>query len=365
MKVAEVMRNALRTVGLAGLAAGALAQEKSIIPMPDPIPPPPPPFFRPADLREGEKPVAVASTNEIVEANGLFRRVRTTITFTNPNPRDFSGDLEFPVPDGATVCGYALEIDGAMIPGVVTEKEKARVAFESEKAKRVDPGIVEHVKGNVWKTRIFPLRPKTPRKASVDYIEPIAEGGALTLCEKDGDDIFVGERTAEAKPAETVADKIAAFAKGVILWDASGSAEALAPSWRKKLDALPDTGDWTLITFRDKCESADFTGKTALLQAVDAIAYDGGTDIGAGMWSAGAKHLPILLFTDEIDTLGLAAPQYEREGVIIASRGDAPARAVTVRKLAAGEKPPEGVEVKEGTLLATAWAANRVADLAV
>ena len=37
MKVAEVMRNALRTMGLAGLAAGALAQDKSIIPMPDPI----------------------------------------------------------------------------------------------------------------------------------------------------------------------------------------------------------------------------------------------------------------------------------------------------------------------------------------
>ena len=358
-------KTALYAFALSGVAAGASAQGKVI---PEPIPPPrppfPPPIFRPADLRADEKPVEVASTNEVLEANGLFRRVRTTITFTNPNPRDFSGDLEFPVPDGATVCGYALEIDGAMIPGVVTEKEKARVAFESEKAKRVDPGIVEHVKGNVWKTSIFPLRPKTPRKASVDYIEPLAEGGALTLCEKDGDDIFVGERTAEAaKPAETVADKIAAFAKGVILWDASGSAEALAPTWRKKLDALPDTGDWTLITFRDTLESADFTGKTALLQAVDAIAYDGGTDIGAGMWSAGAKHLPILLFTDEIDTLGLAAPQYEREGVVIASRDDAPARAVTVRKLAAGEKPPEGIEVKEGTLLATAWAANRVADL--
>ena len=370
MKVAEVMRNALRTVGLAGLAAGALAQEKSIIPMPDPIPPPPPPFFRPADLREGEKPVAVASTNEVVESNGLFRRVRTTITFTNPNPRDFSGDLEFPVPDGATVCGYALEIDGAMIPGVVTEKEKARVAFESEKAKRVDPGIVEHVKGNVWKTRIFPLRPKTPRKASVDYIEPLAEGGALTLCEKDGDDIFVGERTAEAKPAETVADKIAAFTNGTILWDASGSAEPFAAAWLKKLEALPENGKWALVIFRNEIEvaySRDYgLTKADILEKLRSLAYDGGTDLGKAVECLTTADLgcPALLFTDEIDTLGLDAPQYEREGVIIASRDDAPARAVTVRKLAADEKPPEGVELKEGTLLATAWAANRVADLA-
>ncbi len=357
------MNDKLLLVAAAALVACvATAQEKQILPPPGPVPPP---IFRPADLRAGEKPVAVAATNETVESNGLFRRVRTTITFTNPNPRNFSGDLEFPVPDGASVCGYALEIDGAMVPGVVTEKEKARVAFESEKAKRVDPGIVEHVKGNIWKTRIFPLRPETPRKASVDYIEPIAEGGALTLCEKDGDDVFVGERAAEAKAAgPTVADKIAAFTKGEILWDASGSAEASAPAWRKKLEALPDAGDWTLVVFRDVPAVEHVTDKTALLKAIDALVYDGGTDIGAALARPEIMDAPVLLFSDEIDTLGLAAPQYERANVVVASRDDTAPRAVTVRKLAKDEKAPAGIEVKEGRLLATAWAANRVQDLA-
>ena len=372
------IKKALYAFALSGVAAGASAQGKVIPgPIPRPLPPMPPPVFRPVDLRADEKPVEVVSTNEVVETNGLFRRVRTTITFTNPNPRDFSGDLEFPVPDGATVCGYALEINGAMIPGVITEKEKARVAFESEKAKRVDPGIVEHVKGNVWKTRIFPLRPKTPRKASVDYIEPIAEGDALTLCEKDGDDVFVGERGAEGKAAETIADKIAAFTNGVILWDASGSAEPFAAAWLKKLEALPENGKWILVVFRNEIEAFHSLNpahlearpdlsKKDLLEKLGSLAYDGGTDVGKAAESLSHADLAYsaLLFTDEIDTLGLAAPQYEREGVVVASRDDAPARTVKVRKLASGEKPPEGVEVKEGTLLATAWAANRVADLA-
>ena len=365
-------KTALYAFALSGVAAGASAQGKIIPgPIPHPLPPLPPPVFHPVDLRADEKPVEVAATNEVVETNGLFRRVRTTITFTNPNPRDFSGDLEFPVPDGATVCGYALEIDGAMIPGVVTEKEKARVAFESEKAKRVDPGIVEHVKGNVWKTRIFPLRPKTPRKASVDYIEPLAEGGALTLCEKDGDDIFVGERAAEVKPAESIASKIASFTNGTIIWDASGSAEPFAAAWLKKLEALPENGKWALVIFRNDIPDETYARdsgitKAEILKKLGSLAYDGGTDLGKAAECLTAADLgcPALLFTDEIDTLGLAAPQYEQEGVIIASRDDTPARAVTVRKLAAGEKPPEGVEVKEGSLLATAWAANRVADLA-
>ena len=372
-------KTTLYAAAITGMAAGVFAQEKSII-IPPPPRPIPPPIFRPVDLRADEKPVEVAPTNDVVADNGLVRRVRTTITFTNPNPRDFSGDLEFPVPDGATVCGYALEIDGAMVPGVVTEKEKARVAFESEKAKRVDPGIVEHVKGNIWKTRIFPLRPKTPRKASVDYIEPIAEGDALTLCEKDGDDIFVGERGSAGKAAETIADKIAAFSVGTILWDASGSAEPFAAVWCKKLDSLPENGKWTLVVFRNGplpdevihsrapglCEAKPDLSKKDLLEQIRSLAYDGGTDLGvaAKCLSSAEFSFPVLLFTDEIDTLGLEAPQYEREGVVIASRDDAPTRAVTMRKLVAGEKPPEGIEVKEGTLLATAWAANRVADLA-
>ena len=141
---------------------------KSIMPRPVP-----PPVIRPIDIRADEKPVSVETDGgTTVEDNGLYRRVKTTFTFTNPNSRPMSADFEFPIPAEATVCGYALEINGTMVPGVVCGKEKARVAFESEKAKRVDPGIVEHVKGNVWKTRIFPLRPKTPRKAEVEYIVP-------------------------------------------------------------------------------------------------------------------------------------------------------------------------------------------------
>ena len=122
--------------------------------MPRPIPGPvPPPIIRPVDLRADEKPVSVETDGgTTVEDNGLYRRVKTTFTFTNPNSRQMSADFEFPIPAEATVCGYALEINGTMVPGVVCGKEKARVAFESEKAKRVDPGIVEHVKGNVWKT---------------------------------------------------------------------------------------------------------------------------------------------------------------------------------------------------------------------
>ena len=346
---------------------------KSIMPRPVPVPVPPP-IVRPVNLRADEKPVEVeASAASIVEDNGLYRRIRTTFTFTNPNSRQMSADFEFPIPADATVCGYALEVNGTMVPGVVCGKEKARVAFESEKAKRVDPGIVEHVAGNVWKTRIFPLLPKKPRKAEVEYVVPLdATSASLpnVVYERDGDDVFVGERAAQATEPATMQEKIAAFTKGTIVWDASGSAASPSAAWRKKLEALPEQGEWSLVVFRNDCQTIPRVKKLAkekLLKEIDGLVYDGGTDIATALRLLGSADfpLPALLFTDEIDTLGLTAPQYDdRLDIVVASRDDVPARPITVRRLAKGEKLPDGVTVKEGKLLATAWAANRMKDLA-
>jgi tetratricopeptide (TPR) repeat protein len=325
----------------------------------------PPPVIRVVDLRADEKPVAVEQSETVVAENAFFRRVRTTFTFTNPNPRVMAGEFEFPIPEEAFVCGYFLQIGDEMVPGVVCEKEKARVAFENEVRKGVDPGIVEQVKGNVWKTRIFPLNANVPRKAVVDYVAPKADDAAAgVIYERDGDDVFAA--CAGEGDAKVEGDRIAGFSKGSILWDASMSAKPLAAAWRKKLESLPETGEWLFIPFRNKPDEARaFASRAELCAAIDALDYDGGTDIGRALECSGANSgSPVLLFTDEIDTMGLENPGYEEIScVIIASRGDAPRRPVEVRRLAKDEQVPEGVEVKDGALLATVWAARRMQDL--
>ncbi|MBR4523647.1 MAG: DUF2135 domain-containing protein [Kiritimatiellae bacterium] len=320
------------------------------------------------DRRADEKPVAIETSEQELEHNGLFRRVKTSLVFTNPNRRVMGGELEFPLPEGAVVCGYALEVGGVMVPGVVTAKDKARVAFESEKAKGVDPGLVEQVKGNRWKTRIFPLEPGRPRRAEIEWIAQV-EGGEVTgnreegtgeVYERDGDEIFAGRRG--DKLNDEAADAIGNFRQGVILWDGSRSAEGKADKWLAKLAQLPETGDWRLIVFRNDTEALAVSSRAELLAALAQVVYDGGTDIGQALTAAG--DAPTLLFTDEIDTLGLVRPRYESlANITIASR-ESVRRAIAVRKLNEGEAVPAGAEVRESRLLATVWAAERMADLA-
>ena len=345
------------------------AQSKSIVPRPHPIPLPPP-VIRIENIRADEKSVDVEKKESVVAENAFFKRVKTSFVFTNPNPRIMAGELEFPIPEGAFVCGYALEVNGEMIPGVVCEKEKARVAFENEIKKGVDPGIVEQVKGNVWKTRIFPLNSKTPRRAEVEYIAPKSTDNAPNVVyERDGEDVFVA--TVGKLEAKSVRDAIASFTKGTIIWDASLSAKPFAAAWRKKLEALPEKGEWALVVFSNDSQAYAKTfgfTKASLLGKIDEIIYDGGTDIAAALHrlsNSADFPRPALLFTDEIDTLGLDEPKYEEmAGVTVASRDDAPLRPVEVRKLAKGEKVPDGATAKESRLLATVWAARRMQDLA-
>ena len=153
---------------LLATASSALAQ---LLP-PDFLIPIPPPRIELADTNS--TPMQVQEMSVAASVRGLYATVETTLVFHNPNPRLLEGELVFPLPDGASVCGYALDVDGVLIDGVVVKKEKARVAFEAETRRRVDPGLVEHVKGNLYRTRIYPLPARGTRTIRLSYTAPLS-----------------------------------------------------------------------------------------------------------------------------------------------------------------------------------------------
>ena len=161
------------------VAQGVVSPDGQALPRPEP----PAPWIE-VPLESTDKPCTVDALDIDATVDGLHARVSTTITIRNPNARPISAPLAFPLPDGAAVCGYALEIDGAMVDGVVVPKEKARVAFETEQRRGVDPGLVEAVKGNVYRTRVYPVPANGTRRVRVDYVAPIgriANDGAADL----------------------------------------------------------------------------------------------------------------------------------------------------------------------------------------
>ena len=127
-------------------------------------------------VTEGEKGserLSLSKVAVVVEIYGFLAETKMTLMFRNPHNRQLAGDLYFPLPEGATISGYALDINGVMVDGVVVEKEKGRVVFEKIVRQGIDPGLVEWVKGNNFRTRVFPIPARGSRTVMVRYISEI------------------------------------------------------------------------------------------------------------------------------------------------------------------------------------------------
>ncbi len=104
------------------------------------------------------------------EIHGNLAETRMDITFYNPNDRDIAADFSFPVPNQGMISAYALDVNGIMVDGVAVEKQRARVTFEKIVRQGIDPGLVEKLDGNAFKTRIFPLPSKQSRRVQISYV---------------------------------------------------------------------------------------------------------------------------------------------------------------------------------------------------
>lgn len=127
---------------------------------------------------DAPKPEVLRITKLAVEARifGFIAETKMTMTFFNPHERVLEGDLYFPLPEGSTVSGYALDIGGQMVDGVAVEKEKGRTVYEKIVRQGIDPGLVEWTKGNNFKTRVFPIPAKGTRTIRVDYVADVVDG---------------------------------------------------------------------------------------------------------------------------------------------------------------------------------------------
>ncbi|HTD41756.1 MAG TPA: VIT domain-containing protein [Mucilaginibacter sp.] len=112
---------------------------------------------------------------------GNVSRTTWQMTFYNSTSRILEGNLVFPLKDGINVSRYALDINGKMREAVPVDRGKGTVVFESIERRRVDPGLLEKVEGNTFRTRIYPINPHSTRTVIIGYEEeiPVADNGSL------------------------------------------------------------------------------------------------------------------------------------------------------------------------------------------
>jgi len=114
-----------------------------------------------------------------VTINDQIARTHVEQVFYNPNPRRMQGTFFFPVPKGAQLDGFTLEIDGKKMEAELLAADHARKIFEDIVRSMRDPALLEYAGQDVFKIRIFPFESHGKRTITLAYTEVLKMDSGL------------------------------------------------------------------------------------------------------------------------------------------------------------------------------------------
>src|SRR5262245_50746356 len=118
---------------------------------PRPIPPMPRPYA----------PLEVAYHKVDVKIDGQIATTSVDQEFYNPNPTRLEGTYLFPIPKGAQIDKFTMDIGGKQVEAELMSAEKARRIYEDIVRKLKDPALLEYADRDVFKVRVFPIEPNS------------------------------------------------------------------------------------------------------------------------------------------------------------------------------------------------------------
>ena len=172
-------------------------------PVPPPIIPPRPPHpFPPIHPH----PFAPLDVTYVKVHTRIVDQVAVTSVeqeFYNPNPARLEGTFVFPIPQGAQIDKFAMEIDGKLVEAELLPADKARRIYEDIVRKLKDPALLEYGGRDVFKVRIFPIEPNSRKRITLSYTELLkADDGLVRYVLPLNTDKF------SAKPIGSVSVKV-------------------------------------------------------------------------------------------------------------------------------------------------------------
>ena len=223
----------------------------------------------------------------------------------NQSDRVLEGELEFPLEEGESVTGYAIDVNGKLRKGVVVEKDKGRQVFEAVVRQGIDPGLIEKTSGNNFKTRIYPIPAKGLRQIQVT-VQGIEKNPANfkdgVFTETIGKDTFF--YSARQISANTRPKKLPKSLS--VWWDVSSSGAnrnldaelEFLKSYIKKLNS-PKISVFPFANEVLAGQVFEINGEKdlkSLENFIKKLDYDGATNLGFDWANSGGEE--ILVFTD-------------------------------------------------------------------
>ena len=99
--------------------------------------------------------------------------------FINPGSARLEGTYLFPLPAGAHIDKFAMDIDGKMAEAELLSADKARSIYEDIVRRHRDPALLEYVGRDAFKVRVFPIEPHSRKHIKIRYTQILKSDGGL------------------------------------------------------------------------------------------------------------------------------------------------------------------------------------------
>jgi len=116
-------------------------------------------------------PLEVTYHRVNVEINDLVATTSVDQEFYNPNPARLEGTYLFPLPDGAHIDKFSMDVNGKDTPAELLDADKARSIYEAIVRQSRDPALLEYVGKGAFRARVFPIEPNSRKRVRIAYTQ--------------------------------------------------------------------------------------------------------------------------------------------------------------------------------------------------
>ncbi|MDB6059719.1 MAG: vault protein inter-alpha-trypsin protein [Verrucomicrobiales bacterium] len=146
-------------------------------------------FVPDSDIRNPHRPpdfapyawnaVEIQSTRVTTKIRDQIAQTKVEQVLYNPNAQQMEGSLLFPVPRGAQLDKFTMEIDGKMVEAELLKSGKARGIYEEIVRKMKDPALLEYADRDLFKLRIFPIPAHAEKRVTFSYTQVLTRDSGL------------------------------------------------------------------------------------------------------------------------------------------------------------------------------------------
>src|SRR5688500_3121045 len=116
-------------------------------------------------------PLEVSYHHVTVEINDQVAVTSVDQEFVNPNSMRLEGTYMFPLPPGAHIDKFSMDVNGKMQEAELLPADKARAIYEEIVRSARDPALLEYVGRDAFKVRIFPIEPHSKKRVQIKYTQ--------------------------------------------------------------------------------------------------------------------------------------------------------------------------------------------------